>query len=62
MTVQRYSNEKDRTAQGSTGSGGMVINRRCNDCKKLVSTGRKVYRLLDYCAACHAAKTGKGAA
>jgi hypothetical protein len=62
MTVQRYSNEKDRTAQGSTGSGGMVINRRCNDCKKPVGTSRVVYRLLDYCAACHAAKTGKVAA
>jgi hypothetical protein len=62
MTVHRYSNEKDRTAQGSTGSGGMVINRRCNDCKKPEGVGRKVYRLLDYCAACHSAKTGKVAA
>lgn len=62
MSIHRYSHEKDRTAQGGTGSGGMHISRRCNDCKKPVGTGRKVYRLLDYCAACHAAKTGKVAA
>jgi len=62
MTTARYSKEKDRTAQGSTGSGGMVVNRRCNDCKRPVGSGRVVYRLLDYCAACHASKTQKVAA
>ncbi len=62
MTVHRYSTEKDRTMQGSTGSGGMHIGRRCNEWKKPVGTGRKVHRLLDYCAACHAAKMGKVAA
>lgn len=62
MSTERYSDNKDRTAQLNPGGQGMHIGRRCNDCKKPVGAGRKVHRLLDYCAACHASKTGKVAA
>ena len=62
MTTERYSSNKDRTMQGAPSGQGMAIGRRCNDCKKPVGVGRKVYRLLDYCAACHASKAQKVAA
>jgi len=63
MTVHRYSTNKDRTAQQSTGGGGLFINRRCDEprCKRPISKG-ETYHGLRYCLACYAVKAQKVAA